>query len=247
MKYWQITGFLAILILGFLLMSGCTSNGSMSPTPVAVSTATPKIVYVTVTVTPTPTPSPTPALKTVLFSDDLSHWRSEWDTVSEDSNGKIFYSGGSLYIRDNDPLDTKYTYILNKNFNDFILDVDTKLIDGTIDNWQGVNIRRQDSKNYYAFDISGDGYYGIEKAENPNLVSLAGPTRSSSINTGVGATNHIHVEANKNTLSLSVNGHLLSTITDNTFRQGTISLNVNSMPSNSFSEVVFNNLVITSI
>ncbi|MCX6690580.1 MAG: hypothetical protein NTW33_00665 [Methanoregula sp.] len=53
MKNWQITGFLAILILGFLLMSGCTSPGTTSAAPVAVNTPTPQIVYVTVLVTPT--------------------------------------------------------------------------------------------------------------------------------------------------------------------------------------------------
>ena len=55
MKNWQITGFIAILILGFLLIGGCTSKGSTSAAPVAVSTPTPQIIYVTVTVTPTPT------------------------------------------------------------------------------------------------------------------------------------------------------------------------------------------------
>lgn len=47
MKNWQITGFLAILLVGILLMSGCTSAPPQ------------KIVYVTVLVTPTPTVIPT--------------------------------------------------------------------------------------------------------------------------------------------------------------------------------------------
>ena len=56
MKNWQVTGFLAFLILGFLLISGCTSTGSTSA---AVNTPTPQIVYVTVLVTPTLTPTAT--------------------------------------------------------------------------------------------------------------------------------------------------------------------------------------------
>jgi uncharacterized protein YkwD len=43
MKYWQISGFFAILILGFLLISGCTE--STIPAPVAVSTPTPTENY----------------------------------------------------------------------------------------------------------------------------------------------------------------------------------------------------------
>ena len=83
-----------------------------------------------------------PALKTVLFRDDLSQWRSEWDAVSDTSDGKIFYSGGSLHIRDNNPLTETTEQRLNKNYNDFILDIDTKLVGGSLDNWQGLYFRR---------------------------------------------------------------------------------------------------------
>jgi hypothetical protein len=224
MKNWQITGFLAILALGFLLMSGCTT------TPQPASTA-----------------QPTSALKTVLFSDDLSQWRSEWDAVSETSDGKIFYSGGSLHIRDNNPLTETTVQRLNKNYNDFILDIDTKLVGGSLDNWQGLYFRHDDADNYYGAAISADGYSNIAKFANGNRQDIAGPTRSSYINTGVGATNHIHLEANKNTISLSVNGHLLSTVTDNSFKEGNVKLVANCMTSNSFTEVSFNNLVITTI
>jgi len=245
MKNWQITGFLAILILGFILMSGCTSTGSTSTTPVA--TPTPQIVYVTVTVTPTPTPSPSAVSKTVLFSDDLSQWRSGWEEEYDYSDGKTFYSGGSLHIRDNKPPTGSIYHTLNRNFNDFILDVDTKAVAGTLNNFQGVFVRGNGEENYYAFLISADGYYNIQKNENDNLVNLVGGTRSGSIKTGTGATNHIHVEVNKNTFSLSVNGDHVRTVTDNTFREGTVSMMANSLTSDSFSEVVFNNLVITQI
>jgi hypothetical protein len=50
MKNWQITGLLAILIIGTLLMSGCTKNAG---SPVAISTP-PSVL--TTEVTPHPTP-----------------------------------------------------------------------------------------------------------------------------------------------------------------------------------------------
>jgi hypothetical protein len=214
-----------------------------------MATSTPQIVYVTVTVNPTPTPSPTIAQKTVLFSDDLSRWRSGWDSETEDSSGKTFYSGGSLHILDEKPPTGANYHRLNKNFNDFILDVDTKMIAGTDNNYQGVVFRMQDTDNYYFFVVSADGYYDMLKWESNNRIDLIGSKvpRSSYINTGIGATNHIRVEANKNTLSLSVNDHLLRTITDNTYREGTVSLAANSLTSGTFTEVAFNNLVITQI
>ena len=220
--------FLLIIVIGVCLICGC------STTPQPPSTA-----------------EPTSAMKTVLYSDDLSQLRSEWQSEYDDTDGKIFYSGGSLHIRDNDPPGVnrvKMVYTLNKNFNDFILDVDTNNIAGTDNNYQGVRIRSQDNYNEYIVSISADGYYTISKAENGNIISLiGGPTQSSYINTGIGATNHIHIEANKNTLSLSVNGHHLSTVTDNTFREGAVRLSASCLTSGSFTEVAFNNLVITTL
>ncbi len=93
MKNWKITRFIALLILGFLLTVGCLS------TPQPESTV-----------------QPTSAPKTVLFSDDLSQWRNEWDAVSETSNGKSYYSGGSLHILDNNPPRMMMSLRLNKNF-----------------------------------------------------------------------------------------------------------------------------------
>ncbi len=128
-----------------------------------------------------------------------------------------------------------------------MLDVDTTMVAGSIDNWQGVNIRELGEDQYYGLSVSADGYYAIVKCQNGNVESLSGPIYSGYINTGVGATNHLHVEANGNTLSLDVNGHRLSTETDNAFTQGTISLKANCKTSNSFTEVSYNNLVITTI
>jgi len=56
MKKWITIGILAILVIGMVLISGCTNTGSTIP----VATATPQIVYVTVLVTPTPTTEPVP-------------------------------------------------------------------------------------------------------------------------------------------------------------------------------------------
>jgi hypothetical protein len=50
MKKWQIAGFFSILILGFLLMSGC-----MNSTPTTVATPTPTVTATQATATATPT------------------------------------------------------------------------------------------------------------------------------------------------------------------------------------------------
>jgi len=220
----KIAFLISFLLFILVLMCGCTTTPSKSST----------------------------GAKTVLYSDNLSQWQDGWNSEYDGPMGKVFYSGGSLHIRDTNPPEWTLVYTLDKNFNDFILDIDTTLIDGTTDSWYGLNVRAPDEHNYYGFMISGNGVYSIRKQEFGNLIIgriiyFVHPTRSSSIKTGIGATNHIHIEAKDNTLTFSVNGHPLSTITDSKFKEGNIGLTVCSMDPNTFEEVVFSNLTITSL
>lgn len=222
----KTTFFLFALIFILVLVSGCTTN------PVAPSNST-------------------PSEKNVLYSDTMSRWQNDWDAEHENAEGKIFYSEGALHIRDNNPHGWAISHTLNRNFNDFILDVDTKLISGTTDRCQGVEIRSPDIYNYYVMALC-DGYYNIKKREYGNLIvgkfsSLVPPTNSGFIKRGIGETNHIQIEANKNTFHFSVNGNLLSTITDNSFSEGNIGFEVCSFTPNSFAEVIFTNLSITTL
>jgi len=79
MKKWRISGFLTIVILGFLLMSGCTSTRTTTTAPATVSTPTPQIVNNTVLVTPSPTP-------TVIRSQDpiIGVWRENYSYGYDD-------------------------------------------------------------------------------------------------------------------------------------------------------------------
>jgi len=191
----------------------------------------------------------TASSRTVLFSDDFSQWQNVWDKEYYDKDsGSTFYSAGKLHIRDLGSATAMY-HALHSYYSNFILDVDMTLVEGTIDNWQGVNVRRQDTStaNYYAFSISSDGYYIISKFVDGDSTRLVGGLKSSYINTGVGSTNHMTVECNRDVLILKVNGHQVGTVTDSTFSGGTISLKANAEEENSFTEVAFDNLKITSI
>jgi hypothetical protein len=233
MNSWRIVGILAVLILGFSFASGCANTESANNAPMTVSTSIP--VY-------------EPASTPTLFSDKLINRGSNWDAEYDNSDGKVFYSADGLHLRDNMPPVGSMYHTLNMNFNNFILDVDTKVINGSVDNWQGIYIRLLDENNNYNLAVSGDGYYSIVKTQNGITNSLIGEIpRSGFINAGIGPTNHIHIEAKDNSLSLSVNGHHLKTITDDAFTDGMVALSANCLTSDSFTEVVFNNIVITRI
>ena len=179
----------------------------------------------------------------VLFSDDFSHDTGDWEVYS-DSNGEVFYEGGWLHVINytTAPIDT--ATMLDRNFSDFVLEIDTKLVDGTDNNWQGVVCRYQDNGNYYAFSISADGYYDVVRFVDYDQVALSGPTFSDYINLGWDVVNTIYIECDGNRLKLSVNGHQLTSVTDSAFSDGAIGLLATSWAGD-LSEVAFDNLVIT--
>lgn len=262
MERCQLLGFLAILISGFLLMSGCitsrtTTDSEATPTTeiVQMTSQLPPVQTLVHTTMQTTMPTTmqttvqTPVQKIVLFSDDLSHWQSPWDPVYDGLDGKTFYSDGTLHIRDNRPPNQFMDHQLNKKFNKFVLDVDTKKIDGSNNNYHIVVIRKQDEKNYYLICISDLGIYTIVKKQDGDDTYLI-QTRSTqwdySSYINKDSTNHITIEARDETISLSVNGHVLHVAHDDTFTEGTIGLGAVCL-NGDFTEVSFNNLVITQI
>lgn len=179
----------------------------------------------------------------VLFSDDFSHDTGDWDVFS-DENGEVFYEGGWLHVINytTAPICT-YT-LVNQYFTDFILEIDTKLVDGTDDNWHQIEVRVQNVDNYYNFGISADGYYELFKVVNGSMTSLVSPTYSSYINQGWDVVNTVQIECIGSSLNMSVNGHTLISVTDTSFNDGDIGFAASSW-AGSFSEIAWDNLLIT--
>ena len=178
----------------------------------------------------------------VLFSDDFSDESSGWDTFDV-SNGQAIYRDGYFYMKDYTDDWTIYSESQHY-FTDFVLEAETWLAGGTDDNWYGVMCRYMNSDNFYAFLIRSDGRYGIEKAVDGNRATLIEPTYSSYINQGMDAVNLIHIACIGSSLSLSVNGHLLATVTDDSFTDGDIALVADAV-GGTFTEVAFDNIIVT--
>lgn len=228
-----------LIAVAVVLTLALTDGFDKEPTPTPTATATP-----TPTPMPTPTPTPTP-IPTVLFSDDFSDPSSGWETYSWEE-GAAFYKNGWLHIREEASYEGSEGSYAGQHFTDFVLEVETKLVGGTDDNWHLVICRSDQSDNYYGFGISADGYYSIAKFVNGDRIVLAGPTYSTHINKGLGVTDIIHIECIGSTLSLSVNGHLLTEDTDYTFTGGDIALATDSLSGFQFTEVAFDNIVVTA-
>jgi hypothetical protein len=185
----------------------------------------------------------TPGIKQVLFSDDFSDESSGWVTYDE-LDGRVIYRDGWIYIKDYTAYEGTMYGEAQRYFTDFILEVETRLVGGTDNNWHSVGCRWKEGGNYYDFGISADGYYEILKWVNHKQTDLAGPTYSAYIHKGQGVTNLMHIECIGSSLSLSVNGHLLAEVTDYSHTGGDIFLGANSL-AGTFTEVAFDNLVVS--
>ncbi len=177
------------------------------------------------------------------YSDDFSSSTSGWDTFA-DEDGRASYEGGWLHVTTYTAAGFATYSCAHQHFTDFILEVETKLVAGTDDNWHQIVCRYLDD-NYYDFDISADGYYGILAWIQGSRHVLVEPTSSIHILQGRNATNRVRVECVGSTLSLSVNGHLLVEVTDARLHGGDICLGVSSL-AGTFSEVAFDNIVVTA-
>ena len=180
----------------------------------------------------------------IIVSDNFSDQDSGWESFS-DEDGSVAYEDGWLYIMDTTNKDKTTKSCLKQQFSDFVLDVDTKLIEGSDDNWHVIYCRMTDLDNNYGFGISADGYYAMDRWVDGERTWLIAPTESAYINKGVDNANHIQIKCVGEELSFFVNEHLLGTIPDSFHEAGDICLAARAM-SGTFTKIAYDNFVLTA-
>ena len=194
--------------------------------------------------TTTTTTAATTTAADILFVDDFSDESSGWDVFS-DSSGWVRYQDGWLHLLSYTSAPDETDTSTDRYFTDFILEVETKLVAGTDDNWHTIGCRLDTNVSYYEFGISADGYYRLAVWINDTDIDPSNqPARSSYINQGQGAVNKIRIECIGSSLRLFANGHLLTEMTDSRLSGGRIYFGVTSLAGSS-SEIAFDNLIIT--
>ena len=183
----------------------------------------------------------------VLLSDDFSDSTSGWSEYDLGVEGTAAYDNGQLKLRNYTSDELSTGSWLMQSFSDFNLEVETKLISGSDDNWHTVGFRAQDEDNSYEFGISADGYYTLVKWVDGESTILKDVTYSDYINTGQGETNTMCVLCDGNVIKAYVNGHLLVSVTDNTYTSGYLSLACTCLGGGNLSQIVFDNLEIKSV
>ena len=135
----------------------------------------------------------------------------------------------------------------NKNagrLTDFALEIDARPVSGSKECLYGVIFRFQDSDNLYRFLVSGDGYYLVGTKLNGVWTTLQSKTKSAFINQG-NSTNHLKLVCQGTRIEVFVNGHHLTTLTDDSFAEGYVGVIVDTPEPDT--RVAFDNIKVYSL
>ena len=163
---------------------------------------------------------------TVLFQDSFSDTGSGWDRTN-DASYVTDYTTGGYHINVTPANYSAFANPYQSFQNDVRIEVDALKIGGPDDNAFGVQCRYQDTKNFYFFYISSDGYVGIgiDKDGTKTIISSSDGNMVSDSNINQGASpNHIRVDCIGSDLTMYVNGTEIASATDSTFSGGDVGL-----------------------
>jgi hypothetical protein len=179
----------------------------------------------------------------VLFQDDFSNSSKHW-TLGEDNIGVAEYKEKALRIYVNTDVAAKVSVLHLQPFTDSRMEVDAVKTAGPDDNDFGIVCRFVDENNFYFFEISSDGYYGIGKYKDNQLrLMSADQMQSSDTILQAAARNHIRADCVGATLSLYVNGKKLAQVNDTDFRSGSAGLIAGTFQTPG-ADILFDNFII---
>ncbi|MEP7372057.1 MAG: hypothetical protein ABI675_01635 [Chitinophagaceae bacterium] len=148
----------------------------------------------------------------VIFSDDFSSNKNNWSTHTVNQINYLVYN--NKYILDaNDSL-TYNVFVPVKidTTKNYVISATMVHTTGTVNAAFGIYFGGTDVSNYYAFDISANGYYKVEKATSANYSNLVPWTTSALVKQGNYVENEIRIIREGIYWKLMINGQLVNTI-----------------------------------
>ena len=180
----------------------------------------------------------------IFFQDDFSTSPNGWGTMGREG-GEATFDYGGIVINVYSPNSLFWT-VNDGRYSDTTIDIDAVLLNGPANDNFGVVCRFVDNDNFYGFLVTHDGYYGIFKMLDGQMVLSGNRTNldfSDAIRQG-GIVNHITATCNGDILKLSVNDVLLAEIQDASFKSGQIGLIAGAYDTGGV-QVLFDNLKVT--
>ncbi len=160
------------------------------------------------------------------FVDEFDNPASGWETAN-DLSADVQYENGYLRILIKQERLTQWT-VAGRRFRDGVLEVDTRVLGGPMDNGFGVLFRAVDRKNFYHFAISSDGYWRAGIMKDGEWQNWDDWQPHPAIRVG-NETNRIRVEMRGERFTFFVNDQLVGSYSDTSFSEGDIGLLAISM------------------
>jgi len=199
----------------------------------------------TVVVTATPEPPTSTPVPSIVFEEDFESPDSGWDPAVDADVERSFEQGRLHVLVKTAPMEAWTGNPELQSLDDFDLEVDATQVGGPDNNEYGVIFRQRDAQNYYAFMVSGAGYFGLFCLVDGQVYNVVNWTEIDAIQRGQG-TNHLRLAADGPQISMYANGELLATVPDNTFRRGDITLVAGTFEEGNV-EIAFDNLTVIEI
>lgn len=233
------------IAITFLVISmlACSAVSNLIATPTPVPTSTP---ISTPTPLPTRTPLPSPTGKASLF-EATDFTSAGCFSLESTDNVERFAAGGAFHLKIKTPNFVGWALCKGHNFTDFVMEADATQVGGPDNNGYGIVFRYDTTqKEFYAFNISGDGYYalGIDGPNHDKPDMLVDWTASSAINKGK-QTNHLKAVVVGGKIDLYANDQLLTTVQNTKLTSGEIGF-FGFSPEGGGSEYSFDNLKVTA-
>jgi hypothetical protein len=181
----------------------------------------------------------------VIFADgfvpgEMGNWVMEGDNA-----GQTAVINEQLVIELADNHIMQFATLADPIFDNFILEVDGRLLQGDQGSSYGVLFRMQDTTRFYRFEITGDGLFMVERRDGESGWTrfLDRWTETPAINQGLNSTNRLKVDARGASISLYVNDILVHQFSDTAYASGTIALDAGTFVQPQ-AQVAFDNLVV---
>lgn len=181
----------------------------------------------------------------VVFADAFAAGQTGDWVIEGDDAGRTTVLNEQLIISIKEPNLLQYTTLTQPIFADFVLEVDITQLAGDLESSYGVLFRMQNPRQFYRFDITGNGMYVLERHNSDGTWTrfLDDWVESTAVKQGLTATNRLKVVAQGNLLSFYVNDQLLQKIDDGSYAAGQIALDAGTFGRGGL-EVAFDNVVV---
>lgn len=189
------------------------------------------------TATPTGPAIVTPGI-TPLFHDTFQNNKANW-ALTAPTGAKVTLAGGKMILESDNNKLYQEPFPGGKTYGDFRLDVDAGLTGGDAKNGYGVYVRGASAQNdplglFYRFEVYGDGYFYIYKGSldangTLQVQSIAQSQQASNAVNLKGKMNHLTIIAQGSKLTWLINGTQVASLTDSSYKSGTMALFVSNV------------------